>query len=80
MLEAQNQRRLTTNPLTTGDGVVFELDEIYVPLGLVERKQRDRRSGDVSPERGSQLYEPESQDEIIQTFQQDQLKINSLVG
>ncbi|HEY9709678.1 MAG TPA: HEAT repeat domain-containing protein, partial [Oculatellaceae cyanobacterium] len=72
MLEAQNQGRLTTNPLTTGDGVVFELDEIYVPLGLVERKQRDRRSGDVSPERGSQLYEPESQDEIIQTFQQDQ--------
>ncbi len=72
MLEAQNHRRLTTNPLTTGDGVIFELDEIYVPLGLVERKQRDRRSGDVSPEQGSQLYEPEAQDEIIQTFQQDQ--------
>jgi hypothetical protein len=49
---AQNQGRLTTNPLTTGDGVAFELDEIYVPLGLVERKQRDRRSGDVSPEQG----------------------------
>lgn len=72
MLEAQNQGRLTTNPLTSGDGVAFELDEIYVPLGLVERKQRDRRSGDVLPEQGSQLYEPEAQDEIIQTFQQDQ--------
>ncbi len=69
---AQNQGRLTTNPLTTGDGVAFELDEIYVPLGLVERKQRDRRSGDVSPEQGSKVYEPEAQDEIVQTFQQDQ--------
>jgi HEAT repeat protein/transcriptional regulator with XRE-family HTH domain/ABC-type dipeptide/oligopeptide/nickel transport system ATPase subunit len=72
MLDAQNQRRLTTNPLTTGDGVAFELDEIYVPLGLVERKQRDKRSGDISPEQGSRLYEPEAQDEIVQTFQQDE--------
>jgi HEAT repeat protein len=70
MLEAQNQRRLTTNPLTAGDGVAFELDEIYVPLGLVERKQRDQRLGDVSPEQGSRLYEPEARDEIVQTFQQ----------
>ncbi|HEY9674231.1 MAG TPA: helix-turn-helix transcriptional regulator, partial [Waterburya sp.] len=29
MLEAQYQGRLTTNPLTAGDGVAFELDEIY---------------------------------------------------
>ncbi len=72
MLEAQNQGRLTTNPLTAGDGVAFELDEIYVPLGLVERKQRDRFSEDVSPEEGSQLYQPEIQDEITQTFQQDE--------
>jgi HEAT repeat protein/ABC-type dipeptide/oligopeptide/nickel transport system ATPase subunit len=72
MLEAQNQRRLTTNPLTTGDGVTFELDEIYVPLGLVERKQRGRRSSDVSPEQGSRIYEPEATDEITKTFQQDE--------
>ncbi len=72
MLEAQHQGRLTTNPLTTGDGVAFELDEIYVPLGLVERKQRRRVGGDVSPEEGSQLYQPETQDEIIQTFGQDE--------
>jgi HEAT repeat protein/energy-coupling factor transporter ATP-binding protein EcfA2 len=72
MLDAQNQRRLTTNPLTAGDGVAFELDEIYVPLGLVERKQRDRRSSDVSPEQGSRIYEPEASDEIIKTFQQDE--------
>jgi HEAT repeat protein len=76
MLEAQNLGRLTTNPLTAGDGAAFELDEIYVPLGLVERKKRDRRSGDVSPEQGSQLYvgtDPVSaQDEIIKTFHQDE--------
>ncbi|MBD0347202.1 MAG: hypothetical protein ICV63_20740, partial [Coleofasciculus sp. Co-bin14] len=72
MLEAQNQRRLTTNPLTTGDGVTFELDEMYVPLGLVERKQRDRRSSDVSPEQGSRIYEAEATDEITKTFQQDE--------
>lgn len=72
MLEAQNQRRLTTNPLTAGDGVAFELDEIYVPLGLVERKQRDQRLGDVSPEQGSRLYEAEAHDEIVQTFQQNE--------
>ncbi|MGQ4648940.1 HEAT repeat domain-containing protein [Lyngbya aestuarii] len=76
MLEAQNQGRLTTNPLTTGDGVAFELDEIYVPLGLVERKQRVRRSSDVFPEQGSQLYVwadfVSSQDEVNQTFRQEE--------
>ncbi len=72
MLEAQNQRRLTTNPLTAGDGVTFELDEIYVPLGLVERKQRYRLNSDVLPEQGSSIYEPETSDEIIKTFQQDE--------
>jgi HEAT repeat protein/DNA-binding XRE family transcriptional regulator len=68
MLKAQNQQRLTTNPLTAGDGLTFELDEIYVPLGLVERKQRERRIGDISPEEGSRIYEPETSDEITHTF------------
>jgi HEAT repeat protein len=72
MLEAQHNRRLTTNPLTTGDGVTFELDEIYVPLGLVQRKQQHRVGGDVSPEQGSRVYEPETEDEIVQTFQNEQ--------
>jgi HEAT repeat protein/energy-coupling factor transporter ATP-binding protein EcfA2 len=72
MLSAQNQNRLTTNPLTSGDGMAFELDDIYIPLGLVERKHRDRRSSDVSPEQGSQLYEPETEDEIIKTFHQNE--------
>jgi HEAT repeat protein len=69
MLLAQNQRRLTTNPLTAADGVAFELDEIYVPLGLVERRQRSRLMGDVYPEQGSRIYRSEAQDEIVQIFQ-----------
>ncbi|WP_347566480.1 HEAT repeat domain-containing protein [Scytonema sp. UIC 10036] len=66
-LEAQNQRRLTTNPLTSLDGLSFDLDEVYVPLGLMERKHRDRRSEDVSPDQGSQLYETEER-LVTQTF------------
>ncbi|GAB1539202.1 hypothetical protein NUACC21_18670 [Scytonema sp. NUACC21] len=70
-LEAQNQRRLTTNPLTSLDGLSFELDEVYVPLGLMERKHRDRRSEDVSPVQGSRLYE--SEDRLVtQTFAPDE--------
>ncbi|HEY9748076.1 MAG TPA: NACHT domain-containing protein, partial [Allocoleopsis sp.] len=58
-LEAQQYQRLTTNPLTVGDGVAFELDEVYVPLGLVERKQQERREIEVRPDQGSKLYESE---------------------
>ncbi len=66
----QNQRRLTTNPLTSVDGVTFELDAVYVPLGLVERKQRDRRDEDISPTQGSRLYETEDT-EVTQSFTLD---------
>ena len=48
-LEADNHRRLTTNPLTSADGVTFALDEVYLPLGLVKRSRRERRDGDVHP-------------------------------
>ncbi len=67
----ESQKRLTTNPLTAADGIAFELDEIYVPLELVERKQRDRRSSEISPEKGSQLYEPESQP-MTRVYQNDE--------
>ncbi len=57
-----NHRRLTTNPLTTADGVSFALDEVYVPLGLVKRDRQERRDGDVHPGKGSQLYESDDGD------------------
>ncbi len=69
-LEVQNHGRLTTNPLTSADGVTFELDQVYVPLGLVQRKQRLRHRGDVTPQEGSRLYEPEDT-EVTQTFDHD---------
>jgi predicted NACHT family NTPase len=72
MLETQNTRRLTTNPLTAGNGAAFELDEIYVPLGLVERKQQRLLSGDVSPEQGTKVYEPQTLAEISQKFQHNE--------
>lgn len=60
-LEAQQYERLTINPLTLSDGMTFNLHELYLPLGLIERKQRHReadRSSIGSPvEEGD---EPES--------------------
>ncbi|OUL21919.1 AAA family ATPase [Nostoc sp. RF31YmG] len=77
-LKAQNHQRLTTNPLTSADGVSFELDQVYVPLGLVERKQRLRHVDDVTPQEGSRLYEPEDA-EITQTFNHDEF-LQQLLG
>lgn len=37
-LEAQQYERLTINPLTVSDGMIFNLHELYVPLSLIERK------------------------------------------
>ncbi|MFB2974178.1 NACHT domain-containing NTPase [Aerosakkonema sp. BLCC-F183] len=53
------RQKLTTNPLTTGDGVEFTFDDIYVPLGLVEKVKKEKPPGEVSPEEGSQFYQPE---------------------
>lgn len=52
------KRRLTTNPLTTGGGTTFERKEVYIPLGLVERKRLPLRDRNISLEQGSKLYEP----------------------
>ena len=71
MLEDQNLRALTTNPLTAGEGVRFEVEQMYVPVAMVERQQQARRSDNVSPEQGSKLYQPEVQDEVSRTLQND---------
>ena len=65
------RQRLTTNPLTGGSGMRFNSKDIYVPLGLVERKQRSRHSGDVSPENGSNLSQP-TEYEIARKFERDE--------
>jgi predicted NACHT family NTPase len=62
------RRKLTTNPLTSTEGVAPQVDDVYVPLGLVERKKQSKPQGDVSPEQGSELYK---ETEITKTFEHD---------
>ena len=61
-LEAQQYQRLTINPLTVTDGVTFDLHELYLPLGLVERKRQDRQNTHSSFDKGSQVDESEAAD------------------
>ncbi|MCY7322852.1 MAG: SMEK domain-containing protein, partial [Phormidesmis sp. CAN_BIN36] len=73
-------KELTTNVLTKPNGVHFQLDKIFVPLGVVERRQKARhRSDGGPPEHGSGLYEekvtPISQDDFFeQVLRQRQSK------
>ncbi|MEH2388737.1 MAG: HEAT repeat domain-containing protein, partial [Nostoc sp.] len=62
------RRKLTTNPLTSTEGVALQVDDVYLPLGLVERKKQSKRQGDISPEQGSELYK---ETEITKTFEHD---------
>jgi len=73
---------LTTNALTTRNGVHFQLDEIFVPLGVVERRQILRHSPvSGAPEQGSELYEekvtPISQDDFFEQVLRQQQSKNS---
>ncbi|WP_368009813.1 HEAT repeat domain-containing protein [Laspinema palackyanum] len=64
-------RRLSSNLLTANEDINFNLDDIHVPLALVERRQRDKRPGETRAEDGSQLYEPTGYEEK-QRFEHDQ--------
>ncbi|MBN4005564.1 MAG: HEAT repeat domain-containing protein [Nostoc sp. LPT] len=54
--------------MTSTEGVTLQVDDVYVPLGLVERKKPSKRQGDISPEQGSELYK---ETEITKTFEHD---------
>ena len=70
VLDTQNQKQVTTNSLTRRDGMEFELDDsFYVPLGLMERKERERDKPDIPPKQGAQAYEPEYEVKPIQSEQ-----------
>nr|WP_322681782.1 HEAT repeat domain-containing protein [Nostoc sp. DedQUE03]MDZ7977279.1 HEAT repeat domain-containing protein [Nostoc sp. DedQUE03] len=62
------RRKLTTNPLTSTEGVTLQVDDVYVPLGLVERKKPSKPQGDISPEQGSKQSKER---EITKTFEHD---------
>ncbi len=79
-----DKRQLSSAPLMASAGITLSLDDIYVPLGLVERRQVDQLR-DVTPDQGSQLYgttdppdetiDPYAEGNdyrVIQTFQSDQ--------
>jgi HEAT repeat protein len=40
----ESRQRLTTNPLTSTDGLSFDVHDLYVPLGLIERQDEDEES------------------------------------
>lgn len=57
VMENEQYHRITSNVLTGGDGLEFEHEELYVPLGLVERKKQTKRDHqEGQPENGSELY------------------------
>jgi energy-coupling factor transporter ATP-binding protein EcfA2 len=54
----EDLKKLTTEALTAGDGIRFDFDDVFVPLGVVERQQKTKRKeDDGAPDRGSELYE-----------------------
>jgi HEAT repeat protein/energy-coupling factor transporter ATP-binding protein EcfA2 len=59
-------QKLTTNSLTYSEGVNLQVPDVYVPLGLVERKEISKRENDSFPDKGSELYQ---ELEIIQKFE-----------
>lgn len=63
--QKQNLRRQVTQ-------MGFELN-VYVPLGLVDRKQQPRRSNDfsLSPEQGSSFFQLDKE-EILKTYEHDE--------
>lgn len=57
-LAIQAGYRLKNNPLTS-EAIGYELEEIYIPLGLLEKrkkKKQDNFGNDISPESGSNIY------------------------
>ncbi|MCC3582656.1 HEAT repeat domain-containing protein [Microcoleus sp. PH2017_30_WIL_O_A] len=79
--------KLTSNSLVVNDGLNLNVDDVYVPLGLVERKQKPKPDKQTTPDKGSQLYDAktpsksqeagenyvaETQYEVTKTFKNDE--------
>ena len=52
----EERLQLTTSPMTRREDIAYQVKQVYVPMGLVERKKVPRRKADVPPEHGSELY------------------------
>jgi energy-coupling factor transporter ATP-binding protein EcfA2 len=53
ILEEKEQQRLTSNQLTFGN---HQIDDVYVPLGLVEQQKVTQRREDVTAKEGLNFY------------------------
>jgi len=63
ILEEKEQQRLSSNQLTFGN---HQIEDVYVPLGLVERQKVTQRRDEVAAEEGSDLYREK---EVTQKFE-----------
>ncbi|WP_445171208.1 NACHT domain-containing protein, partial [Microcoleus sp.] len=69
---AQTKRQAANTFFANDLGRKIDLNEIHVPLGLIERQQKPQRRDDFSPQAGSQAYQeaekliPLSYDEFCQ--------------
>jgi predicted NACHT family NTPase len=73
----KKQLQLTTNPLTHKQDISYQVEQVYVPLGLLERKKQPRREGDVKSEHGSDRVsrnntEVEPEPEITKRFEHEE--------
>ncbi|MEZ2285322.1 HEAT repeat domain-containing protein [Microcoleus sp.] len=63
ILDEKEQQRLSSNQLTFGN---HQIDDVYVPLGLVERHKVTQQRENLGAEEGSDLYREK---EVTQTFE-----------
>ncbi|MBE9165525.1 NACHT domain-containing NTPase, partial [Tychonema sp. LEGE 06208] len=63
ILDEKEQQRLSSNRLTFGN---YQIDDVYVPLGLVERHKVTEKRENLGAEEGSDLYREK---EVTQTFE-----------
>lgn len=71
----KNVKALTSNFFTIRAGVSFELDDIYVLLGLVEKQIVRKQTEDVSPEEGSNIFREKITPIPHQKFFEEVLKL-----
>ncbi|MBW4494533.1 MAG: HEAT repeat domain-containing protein [Oscillatoria princeps RMCB-10] len=65
------EKKLTVNALLHNHGTDLDIDQIHVPLALVERKKQEKKPNEeISAERGSRLYEPAYEEK--QRFEHEQ--------
>lgn len=65
-------KRLTTESLTAGDGIRFNFDDIFVPLGVSEKKEKTKQAKEsITPENDLEV-EQQNKEEGDQDSEQDE--------